>query len=198
MEIVKPRLYDGDEDAAANLLFVLEQVLALAHPVMPFVTEEIWSYLPDREDLLVVSEFPEVAPELVDDEAALAVEIAIHKVRRVRRWRDLVGVPPAAVLDARLDGEPEFVPRLARLAPAAGAESPVATIDGIQLFGGEDIDREQVESRIAQARDELRSEIERAERKLDNEGFVAKAPAEVVEAERDKLARYRAELEELG
>ncbi len=198
LEIVKPRLYEGDEDAAANLLFVLEQVLALAHPLMPFVTEEIWSYLPDREDLLVVSELPAVDRSLVDAEAALAVQVAIQKVRRVRRWRDLVGVPPAAVLEARLDGEPEFVPRLARLAPAAGAESPVATIDGIQLFGGEDIDREQVESRIAQARDELRSEIDRAERKLGNEGFVAKAPAEVVEAEREKLARYRAELDELG
>ena len=55
LEIVKPRLYDGDQDAASNLLFVLEEVLALAHPVMPFVTEEIWSYLPGRRDLLVVS-----------------------------------------------------------------------------------------------------------------------------------------------
>ena len=50
LEIVKPRLYDGDDDAAApNLLYVLERVLALIHPVMPFVTEEIWGYLPDRE-----------------------------------------------------------------------------------------------------------------------------------------------------
>ena len=53
LEIVKPRLYDGDEDAAANLLFVLERLLALAHPVMPFVTEEIWGYLPDRERMLL-------------------------------------------------------------------------------------------------------------------------------------------------
>ena len=55
LEIVKPRLYDGDEGAAANLLCVLERTLALAHPIMPFVTEEIWSYLPDREAQLVVS-----------------------------------------------------------------------------------------------------------------------------------------------
>ena len=48
LEIVKPRLYDGDEDASATLLWALEQVLALAHPMMPFVTEEIYSYLPSR------------------------------------------------------------------------------------------------------------------------------------------------------
>ncbi|MGH2986843.1 MAG: class I tRNA ligase family protein, partial [Solirubrobacterales bacterium] len=198
LEIVKPRLYDGEPDAAANLLFVLERVLALAHPVMPFVTEEIWAYLPDRDDLLVVSEFPTVDRSLVDTEAALAVQRGIEQVRRVRRWRDLVGVPPAAVLEARLDGELDFVPRLARLTQTVATESPLATIGGIPLLAGAQIDRAQVESRIAQARDELRLEIERAEAKLDNEGFVAKAPPEVVEAEREKLARYRAELEELG
>ena len=53
LEIVKPRLYDGEPDAAANLLYVLDRVLALVHPVMPFVTEEIWCYLPDREGLLI-------------------------------------------------------------------------------------------------------------------------------------------------
>jgi valyl-tRNA synthetase len=198
LEIVKPRLYDGEPDAAANLLFVLERVLGLAHPVMPFVTEEIWSYLPDRKELLAVSEFPRAEPSLVDSEAALSVQHGIEQVRRVRRWRDLVGVPAAAILEARLDGELEFVPRLARLAPGAGAESPLATIGGIPLLAGAEIDRDQVEARMAQARDELRSEIDRAERKLGDQGFVAKAPPDVVEAEREKLARYRAELDELG
>jgi valyl-tRNA synthetase len=198
LEIVKPRLYEGDEDAAANLLFVLEKVLALAHPVMPFVTEEIWAYLPDREDLLVVSDFPTVDRTLVDTESALAVEIGIQQVRQVRRWRDLVGVPPAAILEARLDGELEFVPRLARLTHGDETGSPLATVGGIQLLAGAELDRDQVESRISQARDELRSEIDRAEGKLGNEAFVAKAPPDVVEAEREKLARYRAELEELG
>ncbi|MDX6423551.1 MAG: valyl-tRNA synthetase, partial [Gaiellaceae bacterium] len=91
LEIVKPRLYDGDEDAAANLLFVLDRVLRLAHPVMPFVTEEIWSYLPERDDLLVVSRFPGVDESLIDAEAEREVEDAIDHVRRIRRWRDLVG-----------------------------------------------------------------------------------------------------------
>ena len=120
LEIVKPRLYDGDPDAAANLLYVLERVLALAHPVMPFVTEEIWGYLPDREGMLITAEYPRADESLLDPEAEREIEAAIGTVRDVRRWRDLVGVAAGSVLDARLtgDGEP---PELARPAGAAAA-----------------------------------------------------------------------------
>ena len=199
LEIVKPRLYESDEDAAANLLYVLERVLALMHPVMPFVTEEIWSYLPDREKLLIESEFPEADPALVDAEAGLAVELGIGWVRKIRRWRDLVGVPAGAVLDARIpDDEPEFVARLARLNPVADGGDPLTTIGPVHIVGGEGIDAAQVETRIGAERKRLAGEIERLERKLGNEGFVAKAPAEVVDAEREKLDDYRAELGQLG
>src|SRR5688500_11904500 len=90
LEIVKPRLYDGDGDAAANLLYVLEQVLRLAHPIMPFVTEEVWGYLPNRHELLIASEAATRDPSLVDSAAALAVQDEIELVRKVRGWRDLV------------------------------------------------------------------------------------------------------------
>jgi valyl-tRNA synthetase len=199
LEIVKPRLYDGDEDAAANLLYILDQVLRLAHPVMPFVTEEIWSYLPDRDDLLIVSEAPSRDPSLVDSAAALAVQNEIELVRQVRRWRDLVGVPAAAVLDARIEGQvSEFVPRLARLSPAHGDGAVLKAIGPVQILASDEIDAEQAAARIERERERLRGEIERLERKLANEGFVAKAPPEVVEVEREKLDGYRAELDELG
>jgi valyl-tRNA synthetase len=199
LEIVKPRLYDGDEDAAANLLYVLDQVLRLIHPVMPFVTEEVWSYLPDRAAMLIVSESPSLDASLVDTEAALAVELEIEQVRQVRRWRDLVGVPAGAVLEARIDGHvSEFVPRLARLSPTERAGEPIAAIGAIQILATDEIDAEQTTARIEAERKRLRGEIERLERKLGNDGFVDKAPAEVVEAEREKLAGYSAELDELG
>ena len=198
LEMVKPRLYDGDPDATANLLFALDTVLRLGHPMMPFVTEEIWGYLPGRDGLLAVAEFPQPDPALVDREAARVVETGIERVRQVRRWRDLVGVPAAAVLEARIDGELEFVSRLARLAPGEGAEPPLATIGSVQILAGSEIDRRQVESRIEAERGRLAGEIERLERKLANRSFAAKAPSEVVEAERHKLDRYRAELSELG
>ncbi len=201
LEIVKPRLYDGDRDAAANLLFVLERVLGLAHPVMPFVSEEIWSYLPDRDRLLLVSEFPAAERELVDPEAEAEVGHWIELTRGVRAWRDLVGVAAGSVLDARIVGAgeaPEPLARLARLRFDGAAGEPLATIGAtVEILASDEVDAEQARERIERRREELRSEVERGERKLANRGFVAKAPPQVVEEERAKLAGYRRELEEL-
>jgi valyl-tRNA synthetase len=198
LEIVKPRLYEGDEDAAANLLFVLDRVLRLMHPVMPFVTEEIWGYLPDREGMLISSPFPEPDDFPIDERDKDEVAFAIKEVRMIRRWRDLVGVPAGAVLSARIpDTRPEFVARLARLSPSDNGEA-LATVASVQILASEGVDAGQVETRMAAERERLNGEIERLERKLGNEGFVAKAPTDVVEAEKAKLRGYRAELNELG
>ncbi len=205
LEIVKPRLYDGDEAAASNLLHVLERTLALAHPIMPFVTEEIWSYLPDRSAQLVVSAFPEADASRIDEEAEAEVEAAIDLTRDLRRWRELADVAPGAILSGRsIEGEPPaMVGRLARFDFAAAASSDgrgeaIATVGTVEVLPSEELDAAAVESRLEERRSKLRSEVERGERKLGNEGFVAKAPPEVVEEERGKLAAYRAELEELG
>ena len=208
LEIVKPRLYDGQGEAAATLLWVLEQTLALAHPVMPFVTEEIYSYLRSAaggkgSEMLVVHPFPEVDRSLVDEEAEREVGASIELTRSVRRWRDLVGVAPGSVLPARLaegDGKlpHELVARLARLSFDGAEGEALARFGRVEVLSSEEVDAEQVRRRIAEKRDSLRSEIERAEGRLGNQGFVSNAPAQVVEAEREKLATYRAELEELG
>jgi valyl-tRNA synthetase len=197
LEIVKPRLYDGDEDAAANLLYVLEQVLALAHPVMPFITEEIWSYLPDRERELVVSPFPSVDEALIDAEAETELTGAIAMTRALRRWRDLAGVAAGATLGARGEQPHELVGRLARVEFTSNGGEPMATVAGVELLPSEGVDGEAVEKRIEERREKLRAEVKRGEGKLSNEGFVAKAPAEVVDEERAKLEAYKAELEEL-
>ena len=205
LEIVKPRLYEGEPEVAQNLLHVFERVLALAHPVMPFVTEEIWSYLPGGGERrpLVASAYPEPDRSMIDATAEARLRAAIELTRGVRRWRDLVGVAAGSVLPARVvedaDGVAvELVARLARLdLDGSGGGSALATIGGLEILGSDEIDTGEVRRRISERREELRSEVERGERKLANEGFVAKAPPEVVEAEREKLAGYRAELEEL-
>ena len=172
-------------------------MLALAHPMMPFVTEEIYSYLPGAgergPEMLVVHPFPEVDEALVDEAAEREIEAAIELTRRVRRWRDLVGVAGGSVLPARVAGErraaararraawrgcPSTAPRASRWRASAGSRS----------WPRSEVDAEAVRRRIEERREELRAEVERAEGKLANEGFVAKAPAEVVEAEREKLA----------
>jgi len=200
LEIVKPRLYDGEAEVSATLLWALERVLALLHPTMPFVSEEIWSFHPARRGHLAVHAFPQAREELFDDAAEADVEGGIALTQRLRAWRDLVEVPAASVLAARVDGvdPPEFVSRLARFEFAADGGDPVASVGPVRVLPSEQLDGAAVAERLEKRREELRGEVERAERKLGNEGFVAKAPPEVVEEERGKLERYRAELGELG
>ncbi|MBS1888967.1 MAG: valine--tRNA ligase [Actinobacteria bacterium] len=200
LEIVKPRLYEGEVDVSATLLYALERVLALLHPTMPFVTEEIWSFHPARDGHLAVHAFPVADPALFDEgaEADVAEEIAL--TRSLRTWRDLVGAPAKAVLPAVIDGmaPSEFVGRLSRFAfDGVGAE-PVASVGPVRVLASAELDAAAVAGRLGKRRQELTAEIARAERKLSNQGFVAKAPGAVVEEERGKLERYRRELGELG
>ncbi|CAN5533215.1 valine--tRNA ligase [soil metagenome] len=201
LEIVKQRLYDGDSDASATLLWALEQVLALAHPVMPFVTEEIYSYLPSPSaEALVVHEFPAADDALLDADAEAEIGSAIEVTRALRRWRDLAGVPAGAELRARSGAEQphELVGRLARVSLGEHDGDAMAKVGGIELLAADGIDPEAVAARIEERRDKLRSELARAEGKLANERFVANAPAEVVDEERAKIEAHKAELEELG
>src|SRR6476659_3160472 len=88
LEIVKPRLYEGEEEVSAALLWALERVLALLHPIMPFVTEEIWSYHPSRQGHLAVHPFPEADESLRDPEAEAEVLAGIELTGRLAAWRD--------------------------------------------------------------------------------------------------------------
>src|SRR5262249_52740714 len=199
-EIVKPRLYDGDEDASAVLLWALEQALALARPLMPFVTEEVYSYLPAPEsEALVVHPFPEADEKLIDEAAEEEIGRAITLTRALRRWRDLAGVPVKQVLTARSDSGPhELVSRPARVEVGEDGGERIAVVAGVELLEPEGVDPGAVRARIEERRQKLQAEVKRGEGKLSNQGFVDKAPADVVDAEREKLAAYRAELEELG
>ncbi|HEX8689842.1 MAG TPA: valine--tRNA ligase [Solirubrobacterales bacterium] len=200
LEIVKPRLYEGEAEVSATLLWALERVLALLHPIMPFVTEEIWNYHPSRRGHLAVHSFPTADESLLDPEAEAEVQEGIELTRRLRAWRDLVEAPAASVLPARAEGaEPrEFVGRLSRFSFGADGGDPVAAVGAVKILASGEIDATAVAARLAARREELRSEVARAEGKLANQSFVARAPAEVVEEEREKLARYSAELEELS
>ncbi|HET9197686.1 MAG TPA: valine--tRNA ligase [Solirubrobacterales bacterium] len=199
LEIVKPRLYDGEEEVSATLLYALERVLALLHPTMPFVSEEIWSFHPACRGHLAVHSFPVADESLVDPAAEEDVESGIRLTQRLRAWRDLAGVPAAAILPAAIDGiaPPSFVSRLSRFEFDGVGSEPVASVGPVRVLESDQLDAAAVAERLEKRREELRAEVERGERKLGNEGFVAKAPAEVVEEERGKLERYRTELAEL-
>src|SRR6201747_326462 len=139
LEIVKPRLYEGEEDVSATLLYALERVLGLLHPTMPFVTEELWSFHPARDGHLAVHAFPTADAALFDEEAEEEVAEALALTRSLRAWRDLVGVPAKAVLPAVIDGmaPAEFVGRLSRFAfDGVGSEAGAPVRPGGGLASG--------------------------------------------------------------
>ncbi len=199
LEIAKPRLYEGEPEVSANLLWLLERTLALLHPLMPFVTEEVWSYHPSRKGHLAVHSFPEVDRSLFDDGAEAEMDRDIDLTRRLRAWRDMVEAPAATQLSARVEGPrpQEFVGRLARVEFADDGGDPIASVGPVKVLASAEIDAGAIAARLEKRRQELRAEVARAEGKLANEKFVARAPAELVEEEKGKLERYRAELEEL-
>jgi len=207
IELVKPRL---DELAVqATLLHVLRETLAMAHPVIPFVTEEIWSLTPGAEGLLAAARYPEPDDALIDESAEAAVERQFEAVVAMRGWRQAVGVPPGPKLPARLeaDGYDETaagIALLARLELSDNGPEPAPAVATVPVPGGavavlasEAVDLDAHRARTDRQRATLEAEIQRAEGKLSNKGFVAKAPEHVVAAEREKLERLRRELRDL-
>ena len=163
LEAIKPRIYDGDADALATAGAALERLLKLLHPAMPHVTEEIWSFLPERTSRLIVAPWPQAGSE----EGAVALERVQDLAALFRRSGV---VPPLEGDEKRIFDavvKPDRAPQRAN--------------------GNADAERER-----------LRAEIARAEKMLANERFVANAPPEVVAAEREKLERYRRELDAIG
>jgi valyl-tRNA synthetase len=208
LEMVKPRLYEQEEDVSATLLHVLGQTLALAHPTLPFVTEEIHSFMPGTDRDLAVSPFPQPDNSLLDEAAEREVGEVIEAVRRLRNYRDSVGAPPGARIPARLVGEAhenfrETIGRLARFDIAVdGSDGEVVSsiaLEGatVEVLPSDTVDPAEARARIEAERERLRAERDRARGKLANKGFTDKAPPQLVEAEREKLERFEAELAEL-
>jgi valyl-tRNA synthetase len=203
LELVKPRLYDGDGDAAAVLLHVLGRCLTLLHPFMPHVTEEIWSFMPGERGLLAVESWPEADPGRFDEDAETAMERVRELVTVIRRLRDEAGVKPGVRLPVESDLDPalaEHVANLARLDLSPNGGDPIADLGAgaVRIHASGDFDADALRARVDARREELRKEVERGEKKLANQGFVDKAPPEVVQEEREKLEAYRRELESLG
>jgi valyl-tRNA synthetase len=162
-EAIKPRLYDGDEDAAATSLAALERLLKLLHPLLPHVTEEIWSNLPARAERLIVSPWLQADGRFDSDANAL------------ERVKDAAAIFLRSGVVVELDEDERRIFE-AKVRP-----------DRVRVNGNAEAERER-----------LRKEIARAEGMLGNDRFVANAPPDVVEGEREKLARYRRELDALG
>jgi valyl-tRNA synthetase len=162
LEAIKPRLYARDADAVATALTALERLLALLHPAMPHVTEEIWSNVPGSRGRLIVAPWPEPDAGFADAGGAL------------ERVQDAAAIYRRSGVRVELEGDARRIFE-AVVRPGEGVENGNAAVE------------------IAR----LEKEVARAKGMLANEQFVANAPADVVEAEQEKLARYERELDAL-
>ena len=210
----------GDDEAAklttrSILVYVLDNTLRLLHPIMPFVTEEIWQSVPHVGESLVVAAYPTVHPEQMDEKAAEEMEFLMDFIRSVRTVRNEMNTPLSkpiniiakvsdaahyAVLKenesyiARFSNPEEFVYGEDVEAPSDAVTSVITGAEIYLPLAGL-INIEDEIARLEKEAEKLQQEVDRVEKKLSNEKFVAKAPAAVVEAERAKGADYQAQRE---
>jgi valyl-tRNA synthetase len=190
IEAAKPRLQGADagarRDVSANLLWTLERILLLTHPVCPFVTEAVWSYLPGERGLLMLEPFPAAVAEHRDRGAEADVQAAIAAVSQARSTPDVRLVLPREFPAAAL------VHALApRTTEVVEGDVPDVMVEAVAE------DRAVVRARLEEQLAHACGERDRAHAKLQNERFTAKAPADLVEAERAKEARFAAEVADL-
>jgi valyl-tRNA synthetase len=190
IEAAKPRLTGADPAArravSANLLWTLERILALTHPICPFVTEAVWSHLPGERGVLMLQPYPAPVAEHRDPKAEADVQAAIEAVSQAR------STPEVRLLLPRGFAAAALVRALAPRATDVVEDSVTAVVVEAKA---EDpaVVRARLEQEIARAR----AELERSRSMLANERFTAKAPPQKVDEERAKEARYAGELEEL-
>jgi valyl-tRNA synthetase len=216
LEFIKSRLYGDDAEARARAqetaLSVMTRTLALLHPLYPFLTERIWEALPDTDGLLMSSTWP--TPEGNEDpEAEREITLLQGAISAIRNMRAEMNVPPGTEVPVvvRADGEPAgiltrgepYLRSLARVGSIrieAGAEKPPrsasAVVEGMEIYlpleGLIDLDAER--QRLEKKRAELEKSLAGVDRKLSNANFVSRAPAEVVEQEKQRRERRAADL----
>lgn len=218
IEISKVALYGDDAELKArkqaNLTWILDQILRLIHPIMPFVTEKLWLSMPHEGKSIMTAAYPEAHAEFDNAKADEDMAFLIEIIKAVRTIRMEVNAPMSSAIDIliQLDDEKneailrdnmEYVenflhpkkleisgkikaPKLAKTAVIAGAQIFVPLSELV------DLDKEIAKMGKEEAR--LEAEVDRASKKLANKGFVDHAPAAVVEKEKGKLAEYESQL----
>ncbi len=214
IELAKKRLYGENADEKATvqkvLVTVLKQILKMLHPFMPFITEEIWDHIPGAEGKVIVKEWPTFDETRANDEAEAQMERIMNAIRNIRNVRAEMDVAPSRKAKLIVVAE-EKVSKLltdnkAYMESLASASEVEAVADksevpedavSVVIDGGEiflpleeliDFDKEL--DRLNKEKTKLEKEVDRVNKKLNNQGFLAKAPDSLVQVERDKKDKY--------
>ena len=218
IELTKARLYDTENVRARNtalyvLSHVLEGTLRLLHPFMPFLTEEIWQKVPHAEDVksIMISEWPQADAARISDAIEAQMTAIMESIKSIRNMRAEVGAAPSKKSEVILNFKDEslrevftentgYLDKLASSEPVtilpAGAAAPenamAGVVNGVEIYlplkGLIDVEKET--ARLNKELEKLEKEIKRLTGKLSNEGFLKKAPEQVVAGEKEKLAGY--------
>lgn len=214
IEMAKLPLYGEDEQAKQTtrsvLVHVLDQIMRMLHPFMPFVTEEIWQYLPHEGESITQAAWPEVNDALNDPQSAAEMQRLVGIIRSVRNIRAEVDTPMSKqivlaikandpTIEQQLKDNRHYLDRFcntSELTIAIDVKAPEkamsAVVTGAELYlplAGL-IDAEKEIARLQAELEKLNKEVERVQKKLANEGFTKKAPEKVVEEERQKEVDY--------
>ena len=207
IELCKPRLSAGDRTAQNVIAYVLRETLKLLHPFMPFITEEIYQKLPRDAESIMISAFPRENPALHFDAEAAEMEKIIALIKAIRARRTEMGVAPSRraklyIVTKSTETFADAAPFFQKLAGASEVElvDSYADSTAVQIITdsavayiplADMIDFEAERKRLTTELEKNANEIKRVEAKLANEGFTSKAPAAVIEGERQKLEKYR-------
>ncbi|EFU42534.1 valyl-tRNA synthetase [Paenibacillus vortex V453] len=214
IEFAKLSLYGEDQAAKKKtqsvLAYVLDRTMRLIHPFMPFISEEIWQHLPHEGETVMLASWPTYDPAFENTEAVTEMNLLMDVIRAVRNIRAEVNVPMskkvelqlkpvsgqiASIIDRNADyirrfcNTSEYQSSLELTAPDKAMTAVVTGVDMYLPLSGL-IDIAQEITRLEKEIQHLNSEVERVEKKLNNPGFVSKAPEKVIEEERAKLADY--------
>jgi len=220
IELIKPRLYgkQGEETryvAQYVLWYVLKGTLELLHPFMPFITEEIWQNLPHEGQTIMLAPWPQPAG-LSSPKHERIMNTVMAVITEIRAMRSEKSVPPGRKIAAILQADPEDLELLSQaegdIMNLAGLERLTleepgrtpekclsAVVEGINIFLplAEMVDVAEEIARIQKELEQARRELQRAEKNLRNEGFISKAPQDVVDREKEKAELYQAQVARL-
>jgi len=222
IELVKPRLYGEDtekrQSAQYTLTYVLENILKLLHPYMPFITEEIWQSIPTVAGSVIVAEWPVAKDELIDVDAEDKMTFIMEIIRNIRNVKVQMNVPPskkAKILIVASDGvmariiedNKQYIMTLAGVSELVFLEDSDVIPDdavsirvqGAELFVPLDelIDFAKEIERLEKEKQKLEAEIHRVVVRLENPGFVNKAPAALIDEEKQKQGKFQQLLDAL-